>query len=208
MTFMLLSNSAVQPIDTERLRLRSGLLPHVEASRAVRDATDGQPNTSPQGHYSNPVHISDPYKRKEHTDVSTAPLLVHEIMSSPALSLQADATVADAWRVLRGKRIHHLPIANKMNVLIGIISDRDLLRFNMGLGSETKALREPLGRVMRRDVLSATKDTSIRAAAEVLVTQRIGCLPITHSDGSMLGIVTRSDILRTVVMRTALNVLG
>lgn len=205
---MLLSNSAVQPIDAERLRQRSGLLPHVEAARAVRDATDDPFNNTADGRHPNPIHIPDAYKRKDTADVPTAPLLVHEIMSSPALSLQSEATVADAWRLLRNKRIHHLPVVSKMNVLIGIISDRDLLRLNMGLGNEAKALRESLGRVMRKDVLSATRDTSIRAAAEVLVNQRIGCLPVTHSDGSLFGIVTRSDILRTVVMRTALNVLG
>lgn len=202
MTFMVVSTSAVQPIDYEKLRRQSGLLPHVSATESVENVRGGSQESS-GGFQRIPDAYRDQDEAAEHHQL--VPLYIREIMSSPALALAPDATVREAWASLRTKRIHHLLVANEDERLLGIVSDRDLLRLHMSQSSRVSINSMPLKDVMRTSVLTALGITTIRAAAEALVSQRVGCLPVVYASGRLHGIVTRTDILRSVVMQSALD---
>lgn len=51
------------------------------------------------------------------------------------------------------------------------------------------------GEVMTKDVVAVRKDTTIRELAEIFTTRRISCAPVVDQDGTLVGIVTETDLV-------------
>ena len=114
-----------------------------------------------------------------------------------------DFTLGKAIEVCSQKRIRHLPVLDEYGQIAGLVTDRDL-RYHasprVGTISETKADREnqerPIHLIMTRKVVVASADTPISEAAELMLINRVGCLPIINLGRHVVGIVTTTDLLR------------
>ena len=138
-------------------------------------------------------------------------ILASQIMASPVVILPPEATVAEAWELIRTKRFRHVPVVSHENKLVGIISDRDLL-LEAGNICSTISHQDNAGQeqttiqgLIRRKVLTASPDTGIREIARILFEERIGSMPIVDDKGMLVGIITRSDILRTIINNAPLD---
>lgn len=127
-------------------------------------------------------------------------LCAQDIMSSPVVCVPVGHSVGRVQAIMTEKRFRHLPVANDLTQLVGIVSERDVLRF---FDSEQHSHEERMGRLisetMAAQVLTATPETEIRELARVMFEEHVGALPIVDHNGELVGIVTRSDILRTLV---------
>lgn len=85
-----------------------------------------------------------------------------------------------------------MPITSKAGVLTGILSDRNLLNLNLNHSEAVKSIATP-------EVITALPTTEIREIAKLMFEERIGSVPIVSVKGALVGIITRSDILRTVI---------
>ncbi len=102
------------------------------------------------------------------------------------------------------RRFRHIPIVDSQGKPEGIVSDRDLLRVRAEAqrGREERTL---VGEMMSRSVLTVVPDTPIREAARVMIQVRIGCLPVVDGNYQVIGMVNRSDILRTIMTSVPLE---
>jgi len=128
----------------------------------------------------------------------TSATLAQDIMSAPAATLSPEALLTDAWALMSKKGFRHIPIVSGPGHLVGIVSDRDLLRFPSELDGRTAAPRK-VGQIMKTEVLTATPTTDIAEIARVMLDERISALPILDGTHHPVGIVTVSDILRVLV---------
>lgn len=113
----------------------------------------------------------------------------HEIMSSPVHVLEIKgATIEAAWALLQQHTIKHLPITDK-GKLIGLVSERDILKI-YALKDRDK------NNWYRTKVFAASPTMDIHQLSQVLFDEKIGSLPIINEQQEVLGIVTRSDILK------------
>lgn len=126
-------------------------------------------------------------------------LLAHQIMSSPVVTLHAQATLAEARTMFRRHRFRHIPIRSSAGQLCGILSDRDLLRHDADWDDT------PIRPLITERVFAASADTEIRDIARTLFEHHFGAMPIIEPDGRPSGIITRSDILRTLINRAPLE---
>ncbi len=138
-------------------------------------------------------------------------ILASQIMAFPVVTLPPEATMAEAWELIRTKRFRHVPVVSRKKGLVGIISDRDLL-LEAGNICSTVSQRDNAGHeqmtiqgLIRRRVLTASHDTGIREIARILFEERIGSMPIVDDKGVLVGIITRSDILRTIINNAPLD---
>ena len=138
--------------------------------------------------------------------------LVRDFMTSPATTLPHTASLLDAALKLRSTGYRHLPIVDGER-LVGIVSDRDILRFSPSLlgrigQEEYNAIFEntQLERLMSRDPLTVTPTTRLREAAALLYERKLGCLPVVE-DGRLVGIITIIDMLAILlrVLNAAVN---
>jgi acetoin utilization protein AcuB len=136
-------------------------------------------------------------------------VLAEQIMISPVLTLEPQTTIDAALTLFRTKPIRHLPVVSSAGLLVGMVSERDVLRH---LARDTQSDAAPSrqdrgGRIehlMTSPVLTASEDTDIRYIARLFVEQRVGALPIVTA-GELKGIIARSDVLNAVMRHFALE---
>jgi len=130
-------------------------------------------------------------------------LTAEQLMSSPVDTLSVNTSIEDAWRFFRQHRFRHVPIVDDEGKLQGIVSDRDLLadvEYRLSNKQENVA-NAFVNEIMKTRVLTATPETVISHIAGVFFQQRIGAMPIVSGD-SVVGMITRSDILGAIVYST------
>lgn len=136
-------------------------------------------------------------------------VLAEQIMRSPVVTLTSHSTVDEAIELFRARQVRHLPIISPAGALVGIVSERDILRHLGGITESYKQQAkqnkgEQIIRLMKSPVLTASPDTDIRYIARLFVEQRIGALPIV-SYGELKGIIARSDVLSAVMRNFVLE---
>lgn len=128
--------------------------------------------------------------------------LVHaaQVMSRPAITVAAAATVAEAWRTLRDRRIHQAPVLDEADNLVGIVSERDLLTaIDVDGGEVVEHVRRQVRDVMATPVIAAEPITDIRRIAAAMLESGVDGVPIVGANNRLLGFVSRSDVLRAVI---------
>ena len=71
---------------------------------------------------------------------------VADVMTGPLVTIGHDATIADAWRIIRSRQVRHLPVLDSDRRLIGMVTDHDLRLVILGrcLREEPDRLAGPL----------------------------------------------------------------
>ena len=129
----------------------------------------------------------------------------HQIMTSSVVSLAPEASLDQAWELIRERRFRHVLILSKEKKLMGIISDRDLLGEAATIGEVSPNSGGPLKTrktvqdLMKTRVLTTGPDADIRQIARVMFEERIGSMPVLGEGDTPVGIITRSDILWTLL---------
>ncbi len=119
------------------------------------------------------------------------PIFVMDIMSTALITAPLNATVHAAHALMIKTGVRHLPILDQSSLMVGLLSDRDILKAI--LNRQAKGLT--VEAIMERKVLTAEPRTDIRQAAQVLKEYHIGCLPVVNPSGALVGIVSRTDLL-------------
>jgi acetoin utilization protein AcuB len=132
-------------------------------------------------------------------------MFIKHIMTHNPITVKPDTTVTDAQSIMRREKIHHLPVLDKHNRLIGIVTEKDLLYASPSPATtlsvfEMSALlsKLPVKEVMTKDVIAIQEDTLIEDAAHIMADNDIGGLPVLRED-VLVGIVTESDIFRLFI---------
>jgi acetoin utilization protein AcuB len=128
---------------------------------------------------------------------------IESIMAHEVLCINMDITLRDAIELCSQNRIRHLPVLDENKRLVGLVTDRDLrysISPRIGTISENNSDRETLKfhvhRIMKREVITASAEAPLAEAAQLMLTHRIGCLPVVDSERHVIGIVTTADLLR------------
>ncbi len=127
-----------------------------------------------------------------------APFKIHEeaikvghVMSTQLLRVQDKDLANLATRIMQWKNIHHLPVENEKHELAGIITWKHVQKFQEAQPDLDYRLVED---IMIRKVLTASAETSIKAALQIMLTHEIGCLPVVERN-RLIGIVTVKDLI-------------
>jgi CBS domain-containing protein len=138
---------------------------------------------------------------------------VKDVMSGNPVTIPAEATVAEAIALMLKNRISGLPVVERGNSLVGIVSESDFLRrIEMGtlrrerwlewllrpseLAAEYAHTRgRHVADVMTADVISVAEDTDLAEVVEKMQAHHIKRLPVLRK-GIVVGMITRSDLMR------------
>lgn len=116
---------------------------------------------------------------------------VEDFMSTAVITMKETDTMSGVDLEMKFAEIRHVPVVDGRNHVIGVLSDRDVLRALL------KAEGKPLliGAVMTRHVRTVRPATPAHQAAATMVEQRFGCLPVVDDDEHLVGIITETDFL-------------
>jgi acetoin utilization protein AcuB len=122
-------------------------------------------------------------------------------MTKDPLTVSHEIVVADARRMMLERRIRHLLVTDGGR-LVGIVTDRDI-RLNLPSPATSLSVwelnyllgRMTVGSIMTTTVITVEPERDAVAAARLMLDHKIGALPVVE-DGTVVGIVTETDILR------------
>ena len=127
-------------------------------------------------------------------------LHAYSIMKSPVLTLDPGLKITEAWNLFQKKGVSHMPVLSNEKKIIGIVSDRDILRSLADNNDKTDISTEKIvSGIMTKKVITAGRLTDIRRIAKAMFEQHIGTMPIVDDAEQLLGIITRSDILYALI---------
>jgi acetoin utilization protein AcuB len=129
---------------------------------------------------------------------------VSELMTAPPITGGPDMPVLEARQLMVGRRIRHL-LVTEGGTLLGIVTDRDI-RLNLPSPATSLSVweinylvaRMTVASVMTTSVITVDPRRDAREAARLMLYHKIGALPVVDG-GSLLGIITETDLLQAFV---------
>jgi acetoin utilization protein AcuB len=135
-------------------------------------------------------------------------------MSAPAVTIDARSSMQDAINLLKKHKISMLPVMDN-NRLVGIVSDRDLKKASPSAATtlEIHELLYLLSTVQVKDIMSkkpitAPPDLTIEETAEILMANKISGVPVVDNNGSVLGVITHTDLFKVIISLTGVGKRG
>lgn len=131
-------------------------------------------------------------------------LTVAEIMTRQPLILGPDDTLESARQMMAQHHIRHIPVVNGNGILVGLITQRDVLAaedstvLNPAVDEDSRDRYVAISAVMTTPVQTTDESASLRGTALHLLEHKLGCLPVV-SDGKLAGIITDSDFVSVAI---------
>ncbi|MCP1966548.1 CBS domain-containing protein [Bradyrhizobium elkanii] len=143
-------------------------------------------------------------------------MYAHQIMARKVLSTTPDSAILDAANIILQHRVSGLPVVDPDGTLVGIITEGDFLhRSEIGTGRKRNWLMtfilgpgkwaedyvlehgRKVSEIMTREPVTVAEDAPLTTVVGLMEKNNVKRLPVVR-DGKLVGIITRSDLLRTV----------
>jgi CBS domain-containing protein len=129
---------------------------------------------------------------------------VKDIMQSQVVTLGLEDSLDVAEDIMTLGRVRHLPIVAGESRIVGLVTQRDLLKASLasvlGLGRAVEhdwLKKIPVRVVMTTKIETASPNDSLKSAVDRMITNKIGCLPVVEN-GKLLGLLTETDCLQVL----------
>jgi CBS domain-containing protein len=122
------------------------------------------------------------------------PTEVADVMTGKVVTLSAHHSFNDAVNLMNDRYFRHCVVVDGQTKPIGVISDRDILR---ALARNPNSRSKSLDQIMTLNPITVKRNTPIIDAVSKILFKRINCLPVVEDDGTVCGIVTSTDLLRS-----------
>ena len=129
-----------------------------------------------------------------------------DLMTSDVIAVRPETPTKDVAKLLFEHRIGACPVLDENGALTGMVSTWDLIFALLAEGepgSEEFITRKHRSKCAARDVMggpviTVTEETDVAEIARILIRYRINRVPVVR-DARLVGIVSRSDMLRALV---------
>lgn len=132
-------------------------------------------------------------------------MIIENMMSRKPVTAVPDMTIVEASQIMKREKVHRLPVLDKDKKLVGVVSEKDILR---AMPSPASTLSEyemgfllnklTVKKIMTKDPITITKDMIVEDAARLMVDQDLSCLPVLDG-GKLVGIVSKSDLFKILL---------
>lgn len=149
-------------------------------------------------------------------------MLAKDIMTREVITVKPDTTVEEAARIMVDNKVSGLPVVDEEGKILGIVTEKDLMvkaselkvPFYITLFDSIIFLENPIKfnnhirkyfasqvkEVMTARVITVDEDTPVKEVARIMQAEKVNRVPVTK-DGAITGIITRNDILKSLVRK-------
>jgi CBS domain-containing protein len=131
--------------------------------------------------------------------------LVKDWMTREVVTVSPDASLPEAHRLMSDNNIRRLPVL-KGGRLVGVVTRGDVRGAEPSEASSLSIweinyllANLKIKQIMTRDPLTATEDMTLGEVAKIMLDNKVSGLPVTGKKGTVVGIITESDIFRMIV---------
>lgn len=127
------------------------------------------------------------------------PRVVALSMTSAVVTVQADASLADAAAWMIDRQVGQAPVIDERQQLIGLLGRAQILAHMADMAVDVRS-------VMVSPVPAALPDTDVHLVAKVMLRAGVSGLPVVDADGNLCGFIARGDLLGVLADEPALEV--
>lgn len=133
-------------------------------------------------------------------------ITVEEIMTKDPVTLSQYNSLHDARKLMREKRFRHIPIVDENKILIGLVTQRNVLEH--GISSQSFIEEDELAKIEQGTLLADVMTTNLKTvrpsvriadAAHLVHKHKFGCLPVTNQSDQLVGIITDHDFVEITI---------
>lgn len=132
-------------------------------------------------------------------------MIIERRMTKNPVTASPDMKISDAAELMKKEKVHRLPVLDKNGKLIGVVSEKDILKAAPSPVStlsayETNYLLSKLTikKIMSSNPVTISKDTTVEEAARLMVDEDISCLPVLENE-KLVGIVSKTDMFKMLL---------
>ena len=145
-------------------------------------------------------------------------MLVKDLMTKKVKSILPNIPVNQAVDLLWKNKISGLPVTDEDSKLIGMLTEKDVIKYilpgylkNVGsfiYGDNPKAIKNKVRElleerkvcdIMRTQVIALGPEASLSEVARVMLIEKIRRIPIVDSEGRVIGIIAREDVVKAFI---------
>jgi CBS domain-containing protein len=141
---------------------------------------------------------------------------VRDVMTKNVLAITKFESIVQVANTLSEKNISGLPVVDKENKVIGIITQadilsmvgvsrehtfKDLLKYMLGEPLHERKIGDHVGDIMTSPAFTIKPDANIAEAERIMTEKRIRRLTVVDDKNTLIGIITRADILKAVILK-------
>jgi acetoin utilization protein AcuB len=133
-------------------------------------------------------------------------MIISRVMTKNPVFIHPDMAAAEARTFMDKREIHHLPVLDKNNTLVGIVTKEDLIKAGPSPATsldmyEISYLLSKLKveTLMSREVITVDENEVVEEAARIMADKAVGCLPVMRGGTLLVGIITDTDLFRVFV---------
>ena len=138
-------------------------------------------------------------------------MFVSRSMTHKVITVDQEANIFDAQKLILENHIRHLPVIDKNDRIIGIVTDRDIRSawpYSFFKESYSKKDKEKFSKIKIKDIMTINPITlspasTIQDALLMIQESKVGALPVVDEERKLKGIISVRDLLRAFI-----NVLG
>ncbi len=133
---------------------------------------------------------------------------VKDVMSTHVIAVRQNASYKEMAAMLHEQRVSAFPVIDDNNKVIGVVSEADLLAKEAANGAVPGVLQSMMrqrenarasavtaAELMTKPPVTIGPDVPVAQAARLMYSRRVKRLPVTSDDGTLIGIVSRADVL-------------
>ena len=130
------------------------------------------------------------------------PEVVGDLMTRQIIAINEDEALGDLEGGMKHFRFRHLPVVSGGKKLVGLISKSDFLHALLGVAPDGTPLPTPVTRetraseIMRKNVVTARYDSPLKTASQVMLQEKLSCLPVVDENATLVGILTETDFVK------------
>ena len=119
---------------------------------------------------------------------------VKEAMNKNVKTVRPDSTVKDATKSMVDNGVGSLIVLSGAGMVTGIITERDVLTDIVIKGMDSAKVK--VEDVMTKKLVTVSPESSLEDAADLMTKHKIKKLPVVDQNGSLIGIITATDLIR------------
>lgn len=151
----------------------------------------------------------DAYRKMLHVNERAQVFHAYQLMSHPVVTLPVETPIQEAYHLFKTHNVNQMPVSSQQVQLIGLVTLQNLLAFIIEDGDQISFVKNKTVKdAMSPEVITADPVSDVRRIASVMVDYDVTAVPIVNEQDHLVGIVTRSDLLKAMLKDPPLSLWG
>lgn len=139
------------------------------------------------------------YKKMANLDISEPVYHVKDIMSKEVITIDVNASLEEAYALLKEEGIGQIPITSYGKKIVGLLSQKFILKLIMeDLENHESVLNKKIEDLFLPDMITTDPISDIRRVAKVMVDFKLEAIPVVDEEDILLGIISKTDLIKAI----------